>query len=230
MRLISLLLALLISKAAFSSTFTLDNPERYLEVIDVVDGGVILTAQRLEELTRKNKEDVTILINSPGGYVSAGFILVDAIEMAKERGVTVKCVSGVLAASMAFILLAHCSERYVLPNTILLFHPIRFGGEGIRIEEVLPSLIELTRRERIVSRYLVKRMGMRWQSYHQHSYSETDWSGRGLANYTAGSNFLTVVDRVEGIDNLFVFRRPRGLFSNYTDTLLIPQKLRSLYK
>jgi hypothetical protein len=207
------------------------NPKRTIEIIDVIDAGIIEKAQQLEKMTRTSTEAVTILINSPGGYIDPGFVFVDAVEQAKARGVKVKCATGVLSASMAFIILSHCSERYALPNTMLLFHPVSFGGDSIRITEVIPSLLETERREARVSRDLMEAMGLSWKQYHPHLYSETLWSGTGLADYTKSARFITVVDSIDGTDKQFVYRESRGLFFNKSSIIQrLPAPIRHLYR
>jgi len=212
-------------------TLDLDTSSRYLEIIDVVDATVIDAANRLDKMSRQSDEDVTILINSPGGFIAPGFIFVAAMEVAKARGVKLKCVSGVVAASMAFIMLAHRDERYVLRNTMLLFHPVSFSGKSIRITEVLPSLMETEKRERLVGKYLMKSMGLSWREYHPHNFSETLWTGKGLSDYTDGE-FVKVVTNIKGVPNLFIHRRGRlSVFGQQQDVLeMIPAKLRTLYK
>lgn len=226
-----ILVMMLGSCASKAGGLELDTKDRYLEVIDVVDASVIKAAQKLDRMSRESAEDITILINSPGGFIAPGFIFVDAMEAAKSRGVTLKCISGVVAASMAFIMLAHCNERYVLRNTMLLFHPVSFSGDSIRITEVLPSLMETEKRERLVGAYLMEQMGLSWREYHPHNFSETLWTGKGLSDYTDGK-FVTVVKSVDGLPNLFQHQRKGfNLFGQKRDALeMIPAKLHTLYK
>ena len=54
-----------------------------------------------------------------------GWFIIDAMSAVKTKGYKVTCVTGVLAASMAFNILAACDERWSLPNAQLLWHPAR---------------------------------------------------------------------------------------------------------
>lgn len=223
---LTLVLSLFLSSMAIGNVLRVPKGARVVELIDVVDSSAIRLAQQVDEMSRKSREDIYILINSPGGYISPGFIFVDAIEQAKARGVKIKCVSGVLAASMAFITLAHCNERYVLPNTILLFHPISFSADRVKISEQLPALIETANRERAIEAYLMNAMNMSPGVFYPHNAAETDWTGEGLSKATR--NFLTVVDRIEGLEKVFVHQRPR--ISLFGEIDLIPEAVRSFYE
>lgn len=71
---------------------------------------------------------VTVIIDSPGGSVDLGYLLIDVIEEVKARGVVVRCYVQHIAASMAFQILTHCSERYGLPGSLYLWHRVRMGA------------------------------------------------------------------------------------------------------
>lgn len=76
-----------------------------------------------------------IMIDSPGGSVTAGIDMIDAVEQEKATGVHVTCIVRHVAASMAFNLLTHCDTRIADQGAMLLFHKIEIGGRipGIRM-------------------------------------------------------------------------------------------------
>lgn len=70
-------------------------------------------------------EDLYITFDSPGGMVTEGLKIIDAIERAKLRGQRVHC-HAVMAASMAFFAYTHCTYRTAPANGKLLWHRVAF--------------------------------------------------------------------------------------------------------
>lgn len=68
---------------------------------------------------------VVIEINSPGGAVDAGFMMVKAIEAAP---VPVVCIVDGEAASMAMYLLQACDVRVMTTRSILMIHSVAMYG------------------------------------------------------------------------------------------------------
>lgn len=195
--------------------FEVQNPKRLIPVIDVVDGSMLSdVAMKINDLSNKSSEPIELFINSPGGSVMVGTTIVDAMTVAKQRGVTFRCLSSVISASMAFIIFAHCDERYVLPNTKLLFHPVSVNLQGgARVQELIVNLEQTKAEELEIMSFLQKKMGLEWQKFHMHYFSETMWAGWSLANHTGGSGkFLNIVTDVVGIPDLFRIYKPRNPF------------------
>lgn len=179
------------------------DPKRTVEVIGVVHMGILEKVQQLEQLTRSSSEPITIVINSPGGDVLMGGFFLDAMRMAQERGVRLNCVSGVLAASMAYSFLVRCDERIVLAHTRLLFHPMRVGSPmgftSYELEAILPRMNEDESVEKHAIRML---MGMEEEAFENNYRAETLWTARDLqANTKAG--FLKIVKDIRNVGPLF---------------------------
>lgn len=85
-------------------------------------------AIKLNKLVRAGHKEIFIIIDSGGGSLQAGSILVDRIKAAKYRGVTVNCIVDGMAASMALILMSHCSERYGMFGSYIMWHSAAYGG------------------------------------------------------------------------------------------------------
>jgi len=75
------------------------------------------------------KKDITLYINSPGGSVTAGMAVYDAMQYVKPDVATV-CVG--IAASMGAVLLASGKKgkRFALPNSEIMLHQVMGGAEG----------------------------------------------------------------------------------------------------
>ncbi len=79
------------------------------------------------------KKDIKIYINSPGGSVTAGLAIYDAMQHVKPSISTI-CVG--MAASMGAVLLAagDKGKRFSLPNSEILLHQVMGGSEGQAVE------------------------------------------------------------------------------------------------
>jgi ATP-dependent Clp protease protease subunit len=98
------------------------------------------------------EKDITIYINSPGGYVSSGLAIYDTIQFIKPHVSTI-CIGQ--ASSMAAVLLAAGTKgkRYALPHARIMLHQPIGGATGqaadiaihakeiIRIKDMLTSIL-----------------------------------------------------------------------------------------
>jgi ATP-dependent Clp protease protease subunit len=81
-----------------------------------------LWARRDQE---KDQRDITILLNSPGGYCVEGFALFDWIEALKrEQGVDVQIVGLGQVSSMACVVMQAASHRVMHRNAWMLCHEV----------------------------------------------------------------------------------------------------------
>lgn len=76
-----------------------------------------------------------VVINSPGGVVDVGAVMIQELQM--EKGMSVKvpyaprsivCVATNQASSMAFNLLTFCDKRYATPEMHSVVHKVALGG------------------------------------------------------------------------------------------------------
>jgi ATP-dependent Clp protease protease subunit len=75
------------------------------------------------------ERDISIYINSPGGSITAGLAIYDAMQFVRPNIVTM-CMG--LAASMGTVLLCAgtTGKRYALPNSTIHQHPAGGGMQG----------------------------------------------------------------------------------------------------
>lgn len=93
---------------------------------------------QLRYLQSKSEDDITLVINSPGGAVSSGFVILDAMENSK---CDISTIGVGMVGSMAALLLADGTKgkRYVARNaTVMIHQPMNhnIGGQvtDIRIQ------------------------------------------------------------------------------------------------
>ncbi len=97
------------------------------DIDDNVANSII--AQLLFLESEDSEKDITMYIQSPGGYIHSGLAIMDTMNLIKPDVSTV-CVG--LAASMGSILLAAGApgKRYALPNAEVMIHQPLGGAQG----------------------------------------------------------------------------------------------------
>lgn len=109
--------------------------DRIIFLGSAVDDAVANTiiAQLLFLDSEDNKKDIKLYINSPGGSVTSGLAIYDAMQYVKADVSTI-CVG--LAASMGAVLLAAGAKgkRFVLPNAEVMIHQVMGGAQGQAVD------------------------------------------------------------------------------------------------
>lgn len=123
------------------------------ERIIFVTGGIddntasVVTAQLLFLESESPKKEISMYINSPGGYVSSGLAIYDTMQYIRCPISTV-CVGQ--AASMGSLLLAagEAGMRIALPNARVMVHQPSGGYRGVAsdIERHAEEILELKQR------------------------------------------------------------------------------------
>ena len=90
------------------------------------------SVQKLIFLFNEGFSTITVMINSPGGSVTDGFYIHDAMQMLKKQNVTIRTVCCGMCASMGAFLLASGSKgsRYCLENSQVMIHSVLAGMQG----------------------------------------------------------------------------------------------------
>ena len=116
----------------------------------------IVVAQILFLESTDKKKDINIYINSPGGSVTAGLAIYDAMQYVTSH-VSTMCFG--LAASMAAVILASGEDgkRYSLPNSTIMLHSVgtQLGGQYHDLEK---EMEETKRKQNIISQILSKHL------------------------------------------------------------------------
>ncbi|HET8753847.1 MAG TPA: ATP-dependent Clp protease proteolytic subunit, partial [Salinimicrobium sp.] len=85
--------------------------------------------ERLLFLDATGEEEIQFFINSPGGYVTSGFAILDTMESLRSP---VSTICSGLAASMASILLSagEKGRRFIQPRAKVMIHQPSGGAQG----------------------------------------------------------------------------------------------------
>ncbi|MEH2006013.1 ATP-dependent Clp endopeptidase proteolytic subunit ClpP [Nostoc sp.] len=111
----------------------------------------LIVAQMLFLDAEDPEQDITLYINSPGGSVTAGMAIYDAMNQIRSEVCTV-CIG--VAASMGTFLLAAGTKgkRYALPNARIMIHQPLGGAQG------KASDIEIAAKEILYFRQLINKI------------------------------------------------------------------------
>ena len=125
------------------------------EVTDLTASLVV--AQMLFLEAEDPDKDIQLYINSPGGSVSAGFMIYDTMQFIK-CDVSTNCVG--MAASMGAFLLAGGAKgkRFALPNAEIMIHQPLGGAKGQATEIEIAAKHILQTKERL-NRILAENCG-----------------------------------------------------------------------
>lgn len=188
-------------------------------VIDgvIARGNLQPIGEQLLKWSEESTDDITLIINSPGGEVVTGFFFVNALEAVKERGVRVRCIVPNMAASMAFQILVHCSERHALNRSLLLWHRVRvFAFMAVITAPAARGLAaDLQRMDDLILRELVRAMPGDDAYVERHFEAETLHSGEQL--HMDHPEFITTHTAIAGLyevlsDEKVVRSKTPGMF------------------
>ena len=115
--------------------------------------------KRLLWLDSDNHEDITLFINSPGGVISSGLAIYDAMQAIKSDVSTVVCGQ---AASMGAVLLTAgaSGKRFAWPHARVMIHQPLIHGEIIApASDIQIQAEEMLRTRLVINEILAKHSG-----------------------------------------------------------------------
>ena len=103
------------------------------------------------------EKDITLYINSPGGYVSAGLAIYDTMQHVRPDIATI-CIGS--CASMAAVLLAAATKgtRYALPHSRIMLHQPS-GSATARSTDIQITAKEIVRTKDTLTEIVAKHTG-----------------------------------------------------------------------
>lgn len=102
--------------------------DRVVEISGGINFDGMKKAQKaVLEFAAQGNDPIWFRINSPGGSVDAGLILVDTM---KAVTAPIHCIVESSAYSMAAIILTFCDRRYAMPHATIMLHEASYGMTG----------------------------------------------------------------------------------------------------
>ncbi len=133
--------------------------ERIIFIGSPIDDNIanLVIAQLLFLEAEDPDRDITVYINSPGGYVTAGLAIYDTMQYIRPDVATL-CMGQ--AASMGAVLLAAGAKgkRYALPHSRIMLHQPMGGFQGQAVDVDIQAK-EILRLRDILNKILAKHTG-----------------------------------------------------------------------
>lgn len=213
MKQLILLIALMFSGHLAAKTITLNESNTIILNTEINSSTVAQVQVKAMELSSKNPEqELFLVLNSPGGSVTAGALMIDTLNSLPNRIHTVS----LFAASMAYQTVQSLGIRYVLNSSTLMSHRAYLGGVKGTFEQ-LDSIISLFKNhvanfERVAS----KRIGMSLVDYKKLIHD--DYWVTGFDSVEKGhADAIATVICGKTLQGTYV-REYRTMFGNYDVT------------
>ena len=110
-------------------------------------GASLITAQLLFLEAENPKKEISMYINSPGGYVTAGMAIYDTMQYIRPKVQTL-CIGQAASAASLLLCAGNKGERYCLPNSRILVHQpsASYYGQAADIARHAQEIVKLKRR------------------------------------------------------------------------------------
>jgi ATP-dependent Clp protease protease subunit len=110
-------------------------------------GASLITAQLLFLEAENPKKEISMYINSPGGYVTAGLGIYDTMQYIRPKVQTL-CVGQASSAASLLLCAGNPGERYCLPYSRVLVHQpsASYSGQAADIARHAQEIVKLKRR------------------------------------------------------------------------------------
>lgn len=130
---------------------------------------VAVVQKQLADLAAKSGRDLYLVLNSPGGSISAGMALIDFANSLPNKVHTIT----IFAASMAYLTAQHLDKRYVVPSAQMMSHRARIGGLAGQVPgEANKRLDHIHNIVKELFTSTAKRVGVPYDQYLQSVYDE----------------------------------------------------------
>lgn len=141
--------------------------ERTVVLIGEVDDRVLGLAEAIKQMGQTT-QPIYLLINSPGGSVMDGAMVISAIEASKAPVYTV-CLQ--LCASMAAMIHQYGAERMMVDRSILMFHDASGGVQG-PVPQMLSRLNMINNFVNKTDKFVAARAGIDLDVFHNRAHAE----------------------------------------------------------
>jgi len=118
----------------------------------------------MRNITNINTDTIYVYINSQGGSVDAGNLLINQLNYQKALNKTVECIAQ-KAYSMAFHLLQTCDKRFITPSSKVMQHQISLGGIDGPLENLLHYVDMIKNISNSMDTFTAKRINLSYNEY-----------------------------------------------------------------
>jgi len=141
----------------------------------------LVIAQLLHLESEDSEKDIQLYINSPGGSVTSGLAIYDAMQYIR-CDVATSCIGQ--CASMAAVLLAGgaAGKRFALPNARILIHQ-PWGGTQGQVTDIEIQAKEMLRLRAGLDEILAKHTGQTVEKIHFDTERDNIMTAREAADY-----------------------------------------------
>jgi len=141
----------------------------------------LVIAQLLHLESEDSEKDIQLYINSPGGAVSSGLAVYDAMQYIR-CDVATSCIGQ--CASMAAVLLAGgaAGKRFALPNSRILIHQ-PWGGTQGQVTDIEIQAKEMLRLRHSLDEILAKHTGQPCEKIHFDTERDNIMTAQEAADY-----------------------------------------------
>ena len=158
-----------------------------------------IAAQMLLLAIEDPKKDIYLYINSPGGSISAGMAIYDAMRYVPNDICTI--ATG-LAASMGQFLLSAGTKgkRYALPNARVMMHQPS-GGFGGTAADIKIQADQMRFTKERMARLIAEHTGQKYEDIVQDSDRDRWFDAEGAKEYGFVDKVVTRVEEIHGVLN-----------------------------
>ncbi|MHB9019629.1 MAG: ATP-dependent Clp protease proteolytic subunit [Minisyncoccota bacterium] len=132
------------------------------------DSANVLIAQMLYLDSEDNSKDINLYINSPGGMVTAGLAVYDAMQFIKSPISTI-CMGMAMSFGAVILAAGTKGKRFALPNSRIMIHQPLIMGGGIsgQATDIEIESNEMQYNKKILTEILAKHCGQTYEKMRQ---------------------------------------------------------------
>jgi ATP-dependent Clp protease protease subunit len=125
------------------------------EIDDHVANSVV--AQLLFLESEDSEKDITMYINSPGGSVTAGLAIYDAMQYVRSDVSTV-CVGQAASFGATLLTAGAAGKRFILPHSRVMLHQPHGGAQG-QASDIEIQAREINKMKKLINEIIVRHTG-----------------------------------------------------------------------
>jgi ATP-dependent protease ClpP protease subunit len=165
-------------------------PDNFVVIRNEIDG--ISASRFVHEISNlRNKEEVVVFLDTPGGSVRSGMEIANYIKTLSTKGVRVTCVAN-NAMSMGFVIMQYCPTRYIMESSIMMQHQMSLGFRGPmrNVDEYMKLIHHMSDDLDTVQSY---RIGMDLDSFRETVVHDWWLSGEQIVHANVADEVVNVV-------------------------------------